>query len=268
MSQREDGALEKIFKANINKPWVFIKQGGNQGDQMIYRGAEKLADLCKLQYKTIELLRASKKEPQIKKGDIIYLHGGGGFNTWWNWTPRLLNKLRQLYPKNYIIVGPSTMALQKWYLDKWVPVDDRTIFYAREQTTYNYLKENHYPTIRIDHDTALHLTRDDEYLKPLLGVDNIKNKHKLAAIREDPESPDTLPSSVNLDDYDIVVDPCSKENWGELHAHASEILTNRSHSAILGGILGKPTKIFAGKYHKNLSMWGYSMKQLGVKWIE
>ena len=90
---------------------------------------------------------------------------------------------------------------------------------------------------------------------------------KLAAIREDPESPDTLPESVDLEEYDVVVDPCQTNRWGSLHLYATEILTNRSHSAILGAILGKKTKMFAGKYHKNRSIWGFSLKRRGVEWV-
>jgi len=74
---------------------------------------------------------------------------------------------------------------------------------------------------------------------------------------------------VNLKDYDVVIDACQTgHNWAQLHVYALEILTNRSHSAMLGAILGKKTKMFRGKYHKNRSIWEYSLKQRGVEWVE
>ena len=71
-----------------------------------------------------------------------------------------------------------------------------------------------------------------------------------------------------MGDYDIVVDPCQEKNWTQLHMDASRILTNRCHSAILGAILGKDTTMFKGHYHKNRSIYEYSLKKLGVNGLE
>jgi len=256
--------IEQLFKNGVDKKWVFISPGGNQGDSMIYVGAYKIADKTRLDYTKVKLGR-NAKPPKIDIDTIIYIHGGGGWCTWWNWTPRLVYDLAETFPKNRIVVGPSTVALQDWYIDKWLP-SKRIEFYARENTTYSYMKRNNV-TLYQDHDTAFALEKDDKWLKPLLVGDKLK-PFKLAAIREDPESPDELPESVNLDDYDLVIDPCQTKKWGSLHLYATEILTNRSHSAILGAILGKKTKMFKGKYHKNKSMWEYSLKQRGVEWVK
>lgn len=257
------GQLEQIFKLNKEKQWVFIAPGGNQGDSMIYQGAYKLADRVGLKYRKLTLGRKADA-PRIDAREVIYIHGGGGWNTWWNWTPRMVRSITEKYD-NRLIIGPSTVALQDWYIEKWMPPKG-TVFFAREHTTYEYMK-NKGLQIFLDHDTALHLTKGDKYLKPLLVGDKL-NSFKLAAIREDPESLDIIPEAINLDDYGIVVDPCQTKKWGPLHRDATKILTNRSHSAILGAILGKPTTMFAGKYHKNRSIYDYSLKQMGVKWIE
>lgn len=256
--------IEQLFKENANRKWVLVAPGGNQGDSMIYAGARKLADKARLNYTEIKLGRKAKPPP-LEFDDAIYVQGGGGWCTWWNWTPRLVHSLTTTYPDNRIVVGPSTVAKQDWYIDKWLP-KKKILFYARERTTYDYMKTRNV-NLRLDHDTALALEKDDKWLKPLLAGEKMK-PFKLAAIREDPESPDTLPESVDLDDYDVVIDPCQTRKWASLHLYATEILTNRSHSAILGAILGKKTKMFRGKYHKNRSIWEYSLKNRGVEWVE
>jgi len=257
--------LNQTFKENKDQKWIFITQGGNQGDHMIYAGARKLADRHKLDYREVKMGRGNMLTPKIAEDTTIYIQGGGGWCTWWNWTPRLVNHIAETYPNNHIIVGPSTVALQDWYIDKWLPTKKIT-FIAREDTTYNYMKKRNVD-LHLDQDTALHLKKGDKWLTPLLQGDSVE-PFKLAAIREDPESPDKLPESVDLGDYDIVIDPCQTKLWGQLHVYATEILTNRSHSAILGAILGKKTKMFKGKYHKNRSIWKHSLEKRGVEWVE
>jgi exopolysaccharide biosynthesis predicted pyruvyltransferase EpsI len=268
--------IKQLFKNNNDKEWMFITPGGNQGDHMIYTGAHKLAENTQLDYTEKRFGRNREDIPKIGSDDIIYIHGGGGWCTWWNWTPRLVNLLSQKYPNNSMVVGPSTVAEQRWYLNKWLPkrsIKKRIAFYAREHTTYNYMKNMieklHMKNIKIyiDHDTSLHLEKGDEWLNALLECEAV-DPFKLAVIRKDVES-SGIPESVNIDDYDVVVDACQKgHNWAQLHLYASEILTDRSHSAILGAILGKKTKMFRGNYHKNRSIWEYSLKQRGVEWVE
>ena len=257
-------SVKALFKRYEDRKWLLIAPGGNQGDDMIYAGARKLAQKADLDFTEIKLGRNRKNIPDIETTTIIYIQGGGGWCTWWNWTPRLVNMLAEKYPNNDMVIGPSTVAKQDWYIDKWLP-DKRLLFYARENTTYDYMKDRNVKILR-DHDTALCLTEWDEWLSPLLECEKT-DRFKLAAIREDPESSNTLPESVDLGDYDLMVDPCLTKNWAQLHVYASEILTNRSHSAILGAILGKKTKMFRGSYHKNRSVWEYSLKSRGVKWI-
>ena len=125
------GELEKLFLGNRHRRWIFIRQGGNQGDEMIYQGAYKLAKRAALDYRELEMPRRSQRKFHTKNTDIIYIHGGGGFNTWWNWTPRLLNRIYKQHPDSYIVIGPTTVALQRWYLDKWLPRSRNIIFFAR-----------------------------------------------------------------------------------------------------------------------------------------
>ena len=258
-------SMKETFEEHADREWVFVAPGGNQGDQMIYLGAYKLAAQARLKYRAISYGKGQSVHI-FNKNTIIYLQGGGGFNPWWNWTHWLLRKLREANPENRIIVGPTTVDLNRDFLDFVLDVDEKTTFFAREHMTYEVMQD-YCADVRLDHDTALHLRYGDDYLHRLVGTLEPRNKFSLLALRVDLESRD-LPPQVKKEDFDRVVDPCRTSVWAMLHMHARRIVANRSHSAIMGAVLGKDTSIFAGSYHKNRSIWGYSLKDMGVKWIE
>ncbi len=258
-------SLLKTFEEYSDRPWMFIAPGGNQGDQMIYLGSYKLAARAGLKYRSV--VYYSGENVHIYDKDIVlYLQGGGGFNPWWNWTHWLLRKLREANPENRIIVGPTTVATDRKFLSRVLDVDENTTFYARECTTHDVMQE-YAKDVRIDHDTALHLRLGDGHLHRLVGTLKLRSEFSLLALRSDVES-GTVPNQVQEADFDRVVDPCRTDEWALLHMHAKRIVANRSHSAILGAVLGKDTSLFAGSYHKNRSIWDYSLKAMGVKWLE
>jgi len=255
--------LKEVFTKHKSQKFMFVAPGGNQGDYMIYAGAYKLADEVGLKYHHVFCSRRS--QPPKATDEIIYLHGGGGFCRWWKWSSRLLQKLREINPESHIIVGPTTVDTEYNHLN--LNLDDKTTFFAREQTTYDIMKK-HYDNVYLDHDTSLHLHRDDPYFIDFVKNLEIREDFSLLSLRSDGESSKRLPKTVKKEDFDVVIDPCRHKRWPRLHMHASRIVTDRSHSAIIGAILGKDTSIFAGAYHKNRSIWKYSLKQRGVKWIE
>lgn len=260
-------SLLELFKEYSNRDFIFAAPGGNQGDQMIYLGADKLADQADLRRRAI----LYKKSPRTRvhtfnKRVILYLQGGGGFNRWWNWTPWLLRMLREANPENPIIVGPTTVDTNRVYLNRVLDMDDNMVFFARERTTFDIM-QNYCADVRLDHDTALHLRLGDGYLERLVGDLKLRTDFSLLVLRKDMEAGD-IPDSIREEDFDRVMDPCWHKDWGRLHMHASMIVSSRSHSAIMGAVLGKDTSIFAGSYHKNRSIYEYSLKDLGVKWIE
>ncbi len=257
--------LFKTFEEYADREFIFVSPGGNQGDQMIYLGAYKLASEAGLNYRAIQYERGQNVHI-FNKDIILYLQGGGGFNPWWNWTHWLLRKLREANPENHIIVGPTTVDTDRAFLSQVLDVDENTTFYARERTTHDVMKE-YAADVRIDHDTALHLRLGDGHLHRLVGTLNLRNDFSLLALRGDIES-GAVPNQVHEADFDRVVDPCITGEWAMLHMHAKRIVANRSHSAIMGAVLGKDTSLFAGSYHKNRSIWDYSLKDMGVKWLE
>lgn len=263
------------------------------GDYLIYAGAKKLANHLGIKYETVHYKRntASKGilgisyKISINTNDIIYIHGSGGFNSWWGWAGPLFRKIKTDRPDNLIIVGPSTSSLEVEYLREVLPNDDpNIIFFARERTTYNFMKDNFYSQTYIDHDTALLLSKEDRVFKEFTRNVKIGNKRKVLFLRKDLEK---VPLPEILKNYKTICDPVllykekshllhrissllgiSKYKWLRLHLEASKIITNRVHSAILGTILNKDVELFQNSYHKNRSIWEYSLKSKGVRWIE
>ena len=268
--------LEDMFRENRHQPFAFVQSKGNYGDHLIYAGAEKIANQLNLKYST------TSYKSLIKSDTLIYLHGGGGYNSWWGWTGRLLRQIRSRNPYNFIIVGPSTTSLELEYLKDLLPKnDEKIIFFAREYTTFDFIKDNFFSKVYLDHDTALQLTLNDQFLIKLLKDINNEASYSFLALREDKESNDLYP--VKPEKFDIICDPVlvepaiirkihsyfgiTSKQWAKLHYQASKITTNRSHSAMLGSILNKPVEIFANSYHKNRSIWEYSLRDRGVKWV-
>jgi len=260
-------SLLDLFKAYKDQHWVFIAPGGNQGDQMIYLGADKLADQAGIHHKSILYKKHRDTRVHVFPRDtILYLQGGGGFNRWWNWTPWLLKMIREANPDNFIVIGPTTVDNNRPYLDRFLDLDDNMMFFARERLSFEIMQE-YSVDVRLDHDTALCLRYGDGYLKRLVGELKPKQGASLLVLRSDDEK-GIIPESINVNDFDLVVDPCLHGEWAQDHMHAKRIVTNRSHSAIMGAILLKDTSIFAGAYHKNRSIYKYSLEAMGVKWLE
>jgi len=94
-------------------------------------------------------------------------------------------------------------------------------------------------------------------------------RRDLLALREDNEAPAV---ALGAQFTGIRLDPASYassfDHWVRLHALAARIITNRAHSSVIGAVLNKPTTLLGGSYHKNRSLWEYSLKKRGVGWFE
>lgn len=123
------------------------------------------------------------------------------------------------------------------------------------------MKDNFSQKIKIflDNDTALSLCASDIIETVPYGT------YTAYFIREDKESPSDIHGLKS-----ILLDPGSVTNdfqeWVKLHANAKKIITNRLHSSILGMILGKKVVLLPNRYHKNRSIWEFSLKNKGVLW--
>lgn len=266
--------LKELFIHYKERPFLFVRPGGNFGDHLIYFGAEILANQVGIQFETIDAKTFSNRDLS-REEHVIYIHGGGAFNSWSSDAGFASFKQAIHSQAADVIYGPCTCSTDIDFLrDKFSsvfelkPQKNITIF-AREKTTQSIfndidsLKNN--AQVFLDCDTAFHATKND--LIELAGAE--KNDYCLYGYRQDKElKKDSVKASFQY----LLVDPPhiakSFEHWVKIHLNAKEIITNRTHSSIIGAILGKPTTLFPSRYHKNKSIWQYNLKDMGVKWIE
>ncbi|RJR35243.1 MAG: hypothetical protein C4576_25245 [Desulfobacteraceae bacterium] len=251
-------------------PFLFIEPGGNSGDSLIYRGAYKLAARAGLQYETARHEEVIDRLNEVPSDKVVYIHGSGGFVPLWSGRPSIA--LRRLVATfdGTIILGPSTFSEDVNYLKESLINDIsegrcRKIFiFAREHTSYLVLKKclPSWVELLVDHDTALNLHAQD------FDITRFEQRYSLYAIRTDKEMSPTQKMDIFSSRLDPVLCCRTFEEWFLLHARAREIVTNRLHSSILGSILGKRTTLLPNSYHKNRSLWEFSLKSRGVLWLE
>ncbi|EIM63576.1 polysaccharide pyruvyl transferase family protein [Desulfobacter postgatei] len=268
----ENNNLKTIFEKYFNYDFIFVEPGGNYGDCLIYWGAEFLASEIGLTYKRMNKDEFCHYSP--KKEDIVYIHGGGGYNNWCSGSV-LTCLIHALSSKASIVIqGPCTLEKDHIYIsEKMVPILERfsekeKYFFAREKTSYDLAVKYFQPffsEIYIEKDTAFYLTKE-EVLK---RVGNVKPGYHLYAFRQDNEAGHykilTKKKGVRIDPAFFCRD---FNHWLRVHAGATDIVTNRTHSSIIGAILDKNTTLFPNRYHKNKSIWEYSLKKRNVYWSD
>lgn len=265
-------ALADVFSNHRNKKFIFVEPGGNWGDYLIYFGADLLAKKYGVNFESLSVSQFMERTPDDA---FIYIHGGGGFNEWCSGSTFIcLNHALKSYPE-MVIYGPCTTSLNLDFLtDKFNEcvegkISKEFIFFARENTTFDIIKKIpsicHNAKVLCDYDTAFHVSKKDVFDR--IGTE--KNDYCLYGYRKDNECSNVHHKG---DISKIVIDPPmfakSFDHWLRVHAYASEIITNRTHSSIIGAILGKKTTLFASKYHKNRSIWQYSLESMGVVWVD
>ena len=266
--------LETLFARFKGQNTLFVRQGGNWGDHLIYWGADSLAERLGLKYSTQvkdEFLTSQSSAPKV-----IYIHGGGGLNQWCSDSVFACIKHSLKLNPNELIVGPCSSSSNKDFLEKALgdALNDldktKVTIFAREKQTFSVFNQLKCLKGRVqigyDKDTAFHLSKD--IIEKRIG--KVKENYRLYAFREDNEAPSQSHSNVNFNQ--VVLDPAyyakSFDHWLRLHAHANEIVTNRTHSSVVGALLGKPTSVFSSSYHKNRMIWEECLSKLNVKWLE
>jgi exopolysaccharide biosynthesis predicted pyruvyltransferase EpsI len=261
-------ALRRLFEQYMSRKFVFVEPGGNYGDYLIYRGAEKLADQIGLRYHSIPF--NEYMFTQVDHEKVIYIHGGGTYNPWWSGTSMWALLKSVQFHKGILIQGPSTVHREKNFLEGGVARylkdtnTEKIYFFTRERASYEALREvlPSHVELGLDHDTALHLTCDD---LPSATAD--LSSRTFYAIRNDKESRRVADHSKQLRLwFDPVPSSQSFDEWIQHHACVGEVITNRLHSAIVSTILGKDTTLLPNSYHKNRSVYEFSLAQRGVRW--
>lgn len=265
--------LAALFSANRERRWYFVKSGGNWGDHLIYAGAESLA--CSLGLRWVSLDYRSFDTADLPAGSAIYLHGGGGLNPWCSGRAFANMRRAMRVPDALVIQGPQTCDIaseetKALFASALAETNAaKRHFFTRELTSARFLAEV-LPgdfSLHVDHDTALHLPLDE--LLAQAGLRKApQGRYKLIVSREDDETSPSGPLSAGQDA--VRLDPAyyasSFSHWLRIHAFATHITSNRLHSAIVGSLLGKPVELLPGSYHKNRSVWEFSMKDRGVEW--
>jgi hypothetical protein len=269
-----DATLAGLFEAHRGHPWLFVRPGGNFGDHLIYAGAERLASALKLRWATCDARNFDTGA--ITPEHCIYLHGGGGYNTWGSGRPfrNLAHAVSRASP--LVVQGPQTLEsasaaikdrIQGALRDRRC---ERLVFFARERYSLAALSAMSIDgmELAVDHDTAFHLATRD--VLDLAGLSAVPlGRYELTAYREDDERPGT---NAGTPARGVVLDPAyaaaSFSHWLRIHLFATRVLSNRLHSCIVSSLVGKPVTLAFGSYHKNRSIWDYSLAARGVDWTE
>jgi hypothetical protein len=266
--------LEQLFQANRDRPWIFIRPGGNWGDHLIYAGAEHLARRCGVEWVSHDF--ATFSNTATTESHVVFLHGGGGYNSWGSGRPFELLRNAAARDVSMVVQGPQTIeASQAGIASRFAAALEqvrarRIVFFARERTSLSTLRGLGISGIEtsIDHDTAFHLDRNA--LLELAGLGQTPaGRYDLTVMRDDDERPDTTRGAKARG---VILDPAyvatSFSHWLRIHLFARTLLTNRLHSAIAGALSGKPVTLAPGSYHKNRSIWEFSLVDRGVEWSD
>jgi len=245
-----------------------IRPGGNWGDQLIYHGAEWLAADLGIPWRTVShdaLARLS-----VGWGDVIYVHGSGGFNRYNSGMAAVCLEAALGVPGAVVIQGPCTVDEAEDLNSVAAALGngraEAVYFVAREERTRSLAAEVLAPRAQVltSEDTALYVP--PAWLWEQAGRP-AQHMH-LCGVRQDAERVSGLPEGPG----GVVVDPAALADtfthWVRIHAAARTIVTNRTHSAVCGALLGIPTTMFANGYHKNRSIWAFSLARRGVHWLD
>jgi len=265
-----------LFQEYRARPFVFIEPGGNYGDFLIYKGAEKLARQAGIQFTSMQHDRFMQWEPDPQA--VLYIHGSGGYVPWWTDTPILeLRRAVGMHP-GPVILGPTTFHVDPEFLERTLVKDLRdaanreVTVLTRERVSYKALRDCIPGGVRLllDHDTALNCRPEDLFrgkarrrLAPYALA-----RYPLYAIRQDKEAFGKVERDP-LGVWEDAGEGCYDFNhWVGIHFWAGKIIANRLHSAVIGSIFGIPTLLLPNVYHKNRSVWEHSLRQRGVQWAE
>ncbi len=282
-SQPPETGLFKVFESHKGHPWIFLRPLGNWGDELIFAGAERMAKKLGLEWNSVET--AEFENLEISDDHCIYLHGGGGFNQWCSGRAIVNLKMALNRSAHLVVQGPiTTEESNDWLTDR---IKDalfeskvrKVIVFAREEHSLGILNEMKLSDLGvnlcIDHDTALFLTKED-----VLSIAELKSipdgSYELVAYRDDPEQPiQATAETLNTEcasprgiRFDPVYEATSFRHWIRIHLYSKSIVTNRLHSSILAAIVGKPVTLGPGSYHKNRSVWAFSLSKRGVCWAD
>lgn len=260
--------LRDVAARDADRPWVLIESGGNFGDELIWAGGRKRLRQAGVGFRSVDPAGYRRSAPLAPQA-VVYIHGGGGLVPFHSGAPiRLFRELVAEHP-GAVILGPQTCLPDVAWLRRELAPPDRgraesvTVF-CRERTSLAAMRQAmpEWIDVHLDEDTALAVEAGDLVRRVPEG------RYRLIVVRRDAESARSGLTPLRGLHVDPPGDCTSFDGWIALHARARSIVTDRLHSAIVGAILGKPTTLLPGSYHKNRSIWEYSLQDRGVVWCD
>lgn len=263
-----------------DKPIIYIPNPGNGGDSVIASATYQLFDDCHVNYKI------------YRKGDdtrnaIVMYGGGGNFVELYNNARIFLQAHHQRADK--LILLPHTIGGNEDLLKEF---GSNTTIFCREPNSYEHAKK--YSTrceVLLADDLALSLDvnriKSQSRIPPfsarsLIGIPQLlmndkrlknelaqfKDENTFNCFRIDPESAIESPPEKNLDlsevlrykSYPRFICDWITRSFVMTLDQFDHINTDRLHVGIVSGLLGKPAQLSPGNYHKNQSVFEFSIK--------
>ncbi len=235
--------LEDVVKSAYQKHGkIFcVKGGGNNGDTLIYMGAEHLLAKWKVEYEILD-----PKDIPKTKGKIAVLFGGGGFcKVYHYYHAKYLKQLKENFGE--VIVFPTAFDPEvEAVFDAVLPNSKCSLkLFCRDPISQIKLIQKGIFSY-LAHDTAFALF-DSSWIKSI----EVSDKKELVCFREDGES------SGNYQKNDCI--SVSFDEYVKNIAEASCVKTDRLHVAILSAMLGKKVDLYPSNYHKILGVYLLSL---------
>lgn len=256
-----------------------VQPGGNHGDALIYKGANKffdendvetlplqpgevrferppqmkldgLYDIYNIPTQSYKILKNQYLYAQHRNNsDIsaVYIHGGGHFNDEWGkeWGGgiRCLKTVARYFDVP-IIIGPiSCHFTERDPNPVFNSIDNEIHILCREEYSYSVLEntvKSGRITLYVEDDTALYLDASD------LDVESSREDFSLISLRKGKESINNM-VDVTVEPpilaRDISQDEETFERFVNTASSAEKIYTDRLHGAIIGAVLDKKNQV-------------------------
>jgi exopolysaccharide biosynthesis predicted pyruvyltransferase EpsI len=237
--------LESFLRSISGSTFDRLTNPGNAGDGLIERGADILLNKCGIDYCTITY-------PEIGAADVILILGSGGFCRPWHHNIERVHFYVAKYRR--VCIFPATFDFTFAPVANFLrELPPNVIAFCREEVSYNALKTI-VPSperVYLDHDVAFH---NDVTAWKGVGIGEIN------CFRTDSESARRIILERNFDISDMGGDAHKTVILDVLKNFAS-VNTDRLHVGIAGALLDKQVLLFVNNYHKNRSMFEYSLKR-------
>jgi len=255
------GFLKERYGAETR--FLYMPNGGNLGDGLIAAATIQKFREHRLNW---DFMRGGKEN--VKSTDVLVYGGGGGLIGLY---PGGVAALRFLLTMGRpVVVLPHTI---RDFSDFWSSCGPITVF-AREQESYDYLKQ--FPDVELyaAHDMAIGFDLCAQPFQPTLNIRNeLVSKsllsEELSAFRGDNESKAWEKSGSNIDISDLAYP--TMRTTEEIMSMAmfffmalasyQRIKTDRLHVSIAAAILGIDVELYDNSYKKNSSIYEFSIKE-------